>query len=68
MLRDARRDAGMSQLDTGDKIDSGQSVISNVETGTVGVSIWLLRRIAHALGCELRIQLVRGEKIYDVSS
>lgn len=65
MLREARRDQNMDQATLAARIGTGQSAISDTETGRTGVTVWLLRRIANGLGYELRISLER--KTYETT-
>ena len=59
MIKQARTDSGLSQVELADMIDTSQSAISEIETATNGCTMWLLRRIAHGLGYELKITLER---------
>lgn len=59
MLRQARLDQDLNQMTLAARVGTSQSVISEVETGRTGVTVWLLRRIARGLGCELRLTLER---------
>lgn len=68
-IRAARVDVKMTQQDVATKLCTAQSAISETETGTTSVTIWMLRRIAHAMGYRLRIQFVRKDgACYDVAS
>lgn len=59
LLRQARLDQGIDQMTLAAHVGTAQSAISKVETGRSGVTVWLLRRIARGLGCELKIVLER---------
>lgn len=59
LIRDARTDAGLHQVDLAQRLGTSQSAISEIETATCGSTVWFLRRIANALGFELRITFER---------
>lgn len=59
LVRTIRREQNMDQMTLAARIGTGQSAISEIETGRHGSTVWLLRRIAHGLGYELRIVFER---------
>ena len=59
LVRRARVDRGIDQVTLAKHIGTSQSAISEIENGRNGVTVWLLRRIARGLGCELKIVLER---------
>jgi len=60
-----RTDAGVSQKRLAELIGTTQSVISRLEDADYrGHSIEMLRRIADALNCELRVRIVHHKKPY----
>lgn len=65
LVKKIRVAQGIGQAALARRIGTSQSAISDVETGHVGPTIWLLRRIANALGFELR--LVFERKNYEIT-
>lgn len=59
LIKSIRTDQGIGQTELAQRIGTGQSAISEIETGLHGPTAWLLRRIAHGLGYELRIVFER---------
>jgi ribosome-binding protein aMBF1 (putative translation factor) len=59
LIYDARTSAGLSQKELADMINTTQSVISRLEDADYeGHSLSMLSRIAQALNCEVKIDLV----------
>jgi len=58
-LLKARARAKMSQEDVARRLNTTQSAIARLEGGKVSPSIAMLRRYAHAVGAELKIQFVK---------
>ena len=58
MLRDARKDARMTQSEVAVKIGANKSYISRVEKGDIIPSVGVFYKIVHALGMEVRITKV----------
>ncbi|MFA6295553.1 MAG: helix-turn-helix transcriptional regulator [Candidatus Paceibacterota bacterium] len=52
-----RIEKDMTQADLARKIGSGQATISRLEAGSLNASIGFLKRVAKALGAELKISL-----------
>jgi len=60
-----RTEAGISQKRLAELIGTTQSVISRLEDADYkGHSIEMLRRIAGAMNCELRVRIVHNKKVY----
>lgn len=56
-IAEARNKAGLSQAQLAKKLKTTQSVISRIENGNQNLSVQMLAKIAHLLGCDLRVQL-----------
>ena len=54
----ARTAAGLSQQELAERLDTTQSVIARLESGTHAPSVSTLRRVAEATHSKLRIELV----------
>ncbi len=62
MVRSARRDAGLTQVELASRINTTQSAIARLESGKGGLpSLDLLGRVSRALGLKLTIQLERNQ-------
>jgi ribosome-binding protein aMBF1 (putative translation factor) len=58
-IYDARKRAGLTQQQLAEQIDTRQSVIARLEDADYsGHSLSMLRKIASATGCSLRIELL----------
>ncbi len=57
LLREARLGAGLSQAELADLIGTSQPAINRYERGTVEPSISTLRRLLHACGMQLQLEL-----------
>jgi len=57
LLRKARESAGVTQAELADAIRTKKSVISRLENQASDARVSTLRRVAHALGKELVIEL-----------
>jgi ribosome-binding protein aMBF1 (putative translation factor) len=63
MIYEARTDAGLTQKQLADLIDSKQQVIARLEDADYeGHSLSMLQRIAAALGKQLQIQMVDSDR------
>ncbi len=58
LLKEARKDAGLTQLDLADKLHTQKSAISRIENHAEDVKLSTLERFASALGKKLEIHLV----------
>jgi len=58
LLKEARKEAGMTQLDLATKLDTQKSAISRIENHSEDVKLSTLERFASALGKKLEINLV----------
>jgi UDP-N-acetylglucosamine 1-carboxyvinyltransferase len=65
LVRQVRINAGLNQTQLAHSIGTSQSAISEIETASVGCTVWLLRRIARGLGFEMKIVFER--KNYETS-
>lgn len=57
MLKEARENAGVTQEELADAIHSKKSVISRLENKSSDARISTIRKVAHALGKELVIEI-----------
>lgn len=55
LIRDARKDARVTQAELAGKIGTSKSYISRIENGEIIPSVGVFYRIVHALGMEVRI-------------
>ncbi|WP_228710700.1 helix-turn-helix domain-containing protein [Saccharobesus litoralis] len=58
LLREARKSAGLTQLDLADKLHTQKSAISRIENHSGDVKLSTLEKFASALGKKLEIRLV----------
>ena len=58
LLKEARKDAGLTQLDIASKLYTQKSAISRIENHSEDVKLSTLERFASALGKKLEIHLV----------
>lgn len=58
LLKEARKDAGFTQLDLADKLHTQKSAISRIENHSEDVKLSTLEKFASALGKKLEIRLV----------
>ncbi len=58
LLKEARRQAGLTQTDLADRLDTQKSAISRIENHSEDVKLSTLERFAAALGKKLEIRLV----------
>jgi HTH-type transcriptional regulator/antitoxin HipB len=58
ILKEARKDAGLTQLDLASKLHTQKSAISRIENHSEDVKLSTLERFASALGKKLEIHLV----------
>ena len=58
LLREARKEAGLTQLDLASKLQTQKSAISRIENHSEDVKLSTLERFASALGKKLEIHLV----------
>ncbi len=58
LLKEARKDAGLTQLDLADKLHTQKSAISRIENHSEDVKLSTLEKFASALGKKLEIHLV----------
>ena len=58
LLKEARKNAGLTQLDLADKLHTQKSAISRIENHSEDVKLSTLERFASALGKKLEIHLV----------
>lgn len=58
LLKEARKDAGYTQLDLADKLHTQKSAISRIENHSEDVKLSTLEKFASALGKKLEIRLV----------
>ena len=58
LLKEARKEAGLTQLDLADKLHTQKSAISRIENHSEDVKLSTLERFASALGKKLEIRLV----------
>lgn len=56
-IRRVRQSRGMTQQELADKAGMARTSITNIEAGRQKISLVLLERLAHALNCEVSIQL-----------
>lgn len=61
LIKNARVDAGLSQVELALLAQTVQSAISEVERGITGITVGYLRRIAKSLGFELKITFQRAD-------
>ena len=57
MLRDTRREAGMTQSELAEKLHVTKSYISRIENGLITPSVTVFYRIIYALG--MRVEIVK---------
>jgi transcriptional regulator with XRE-family HTH domain len=60
-IRRARQQAGLTQGEVAERLDSSAPYISNVEAGRVNLTLGQLARVADALGCDMEVMLPRIE-------
>ena len=58
LLKEARKEAGLSQLEVADKLHTQKSAISRIENHSENVKLSTLEKFATALGKKLEIRLV----------
>jgi len=58
LLKEARKDAGLTQLELASKLHTQKSAISRIENHSEDVKLSTLERFASALGKKLEIHLV----------
>ena len=58
VLKEARKEAGLTQLDIADKLHTQKSAISRIENHSEDVKLSTLERFASAVGKKLEIHLV----------
>lgn len=58
LLREARKSAGLTQLDLAEKLHTQKSAISRIENHSEDVKLSTLEKFATALGKKLEIRLV----------
>jgi HTH-type transcriptional regulator/antitoxin HipB len=58
LLKEAHKEAGLTQLDVADKLQTQKSAISRIENHSEDVKLSTLERFAAALGKKLEINLV----------
>ena len=58
VLKEARKEAGLTQLDVADKLHTQKSAISRIENHSEDVKLSTLERFAAALGKKIEITLV----------
>ncbi|NQY35109.1 MAG: helix-turn-helix transcriptional regulator [Alteromonadaceae bacterium] len=58
ILKEARKEAGLTQLDIADKLHTQKSAISRIENHSEDVKLSTLERFATAVGKKLEIHLV----------
>jgi HTH-type transcriptional regulator/antitoxin HipB len=58
MLKEARKAAGLTQLDIANKLQTQKSAISRIENHAEDVKLSTLERFASALGKKLEINLI----------
>lgn len=56
VLRKYRKDQGLTQTQVGEKFNIRQASISNIESGSAGVSLDTLFRLMSALNLEMHLQ------------
>ena len=59
-IREARAQAGLSQYRLAHMIDVDPSQMSRIESGGYRVTVWMLLRIAHAIGIDYT-RLISGD-------
>jgi transcriptional regulator with XRE-family HTH domain len=59
LLRQLRRDAGLTQADVAAKLDVPQSFVSKYEAGERRLDVVELRHVAEALGITLEVVVMR---------
>ena len=65
LLRAARQEAGMRQVDLADRLGQPQSYVSKYESGERRLDILELRQICNALGISLEAFIRRLESAFD---
>lgn len=60
MLRDVRKEAGMTQAELASKIGASKSYISRIENGDIMPSVGAFYRIVNAMGMNVEITKVVG--------
>ena len=58
LLKEARKNAGFTQLDLADKLHTQKSAISRIENHSEDIKLSTLEKFASALGKKLEIRLV----------
>ena len=58
LLKEARKEAGLTQLDLASKLQTKKSAISRIENHSEDIKLSTLERFASALGKKLEIHLV----------
>lgn len=59
MIIRKRIEKGLSQKDLAEKVDTKQSAISRLESGTYNPSISFLQKVSEALDAKLKISLIK---------
>ena len=65
LLRAARKEAGMRQMDLADRLGQPQSYVSKYESGERRLDLLELRQICNALGVSLEAFIRRLESAFD---
>ncbi|MBO4458035.1 MAG: helix-turn-helix transcriptional regulator [Butyrivibrio sp.] len=60
---DARKSQNLTQKDLSDRTGITQADISRIENGTRNPSLEMLKRLAHGLGMQLKVEFIKPNKI-----
>ncbi|MBO4374668.1 MAG: helix-turn-helix transcriptional regulator [Lachnospiraceae bacterium] len=60
---DARKDQHLTQKELSDRTGITQADISRIEKGTRNPSLEMLKRLAHGLGMQLKVEFIKPGKV-----
>ena len=60
---DARKSQNLTQKELSDRTGSTQADISRIEKGTRNPSLEMLKRLAHGLGMQLKVEFIKPNKV-----
>ena len=58
LIRTRRTELGLSQAQLAERADTGQALVSRIESGRTTPTLSVLQRLASALDCDLALRLV----------
>ncbi len=60
---DARKNQNLTQKELSDRTGITQADISRIEKGTRNTSLEMLKRLAHGLGMQLKVEFIKPSKL-----